>query len=708
MISLSGTTSLVDRLCYSPSAKDSPTFTLPSSLQKELNTPPQEGSGVGQGPPSRVEVAPKTRSAGSTTERAGVHTAPAVSVMGARSAPKTDTPKIAAWIDPGIDVGLQPKYLRYNLWTTTGQCAPYCTADWSETATPLVRPPERELANPVVTQTLQDHSHFFAVHTPISVNVFEYLLADHPNQPFVTSVCRGLRKGFWPWANTLRDDLPEFHLQEPNGTYNEKQLEFFRKQLRHEQEKGRYLPSAGRTLLPGMYVSPICAVPKPGSTDLRLVNDHSAGPHSLNSMINHSKVTGFPLDNLHQMGGLLLNFRCAYPDILLTMWKSDISEAYRVCPMHPAWQLKQAVAIDGEYYIDRSNCFRSSAFFTIFISVNSLVAWIAGKKRNIAPLLTYIDDSSGFASFTFYEPYAKSFPTPQTRLLRLWDELGIPHKPSKQIFESTLPIIGIVIDPNELTFTLQDATKQRLQEEIADWTQKAGVKFRLRRWQQLAGWINWALNVCLMARPCLSNIYQKIMGKQDRSKSLWVNNTVKADLRWEERVFKAFQGTYLLKSVAWEPHEADTTIFCDACPSGLRYWFERRSVGFYSPAPMNLPTDTIFYLEALCVLSALTHAVITKDPYSKILIYTDSHNTVDIFNTLRAAPLYNAILQALLMPVRAAAASFVSCTSQEMTTKLPTPSHVTDLTTQPPCDPHCESNHSQPLCCLNALCNPRR
>ncbi len=60
-------------------------------------------------------------------------------------------------------------------------------------------------------------------------------------------------------------------------------------------------------------------------------------------------------------------------------------------PMHPIWQIKQAVCVDGEYYIDRANCFGSSAFFAIFIFVNSFIAWIARKESEIASHITYIE-----------------------------------------------------------------------------------------------------------------------------------------------------------------------------------------------------------------------------------------------------------------------------------------------------------------------------
>jgi len=296
------------------------------------------------------------------------------------------------------------------------------TAEWSETAVPLPRPPKSELENPITTVTIASHAHLFDVKTPIDVDVFESILSHHPIHPFIDSVLTGLWEGFWPWANTLSLHFPSCHAQPPNGRYEDERLSFFRDQLHHELECGRYSSSLGDSLLPGMYSMPIYTIPKPGSTDLCLVKDHSAGPYSLNSMINHSLVTSYPLDNLHQLGDMLLNLHVLTPGLDLVMWKSDIAEAYQMCPMHPLWQIKQAVHIDGEYYVDCANCVGSSASFTIYVSVNSLILWIAKRDRGISSLITYVDNSSGPAVATdmlFYEPYDTSLPSPQVSLLHL-------------------------------------------------------------------------------------------------------------------------------------------------------------------------------------------------------------------------------------------------------------------------------------------------
>jgi len=315
-----------------------------------------------------------------------------------------------------------------------------------------------ELNDQVVRKTIFDNPHLFCIVTPINVDHFQSLLSDHPNLPFVESVCAGLRHGFWPWANTQIEGYPSIYDGARPTPHDEKKAAFLRDQRDIEIAKGRFSSSFGTDLLPGMYCMPAHAVPKPNSSDLRMVTDHSAGPFSLNSMVNHDLVTGYPLDNMMHLGEMLLthHFNNVY-NRRTVVWKSDIAKAYCLMPLHPHWQIKQVNTVDGLRYVDRNNPFGNSSSAAIFISFNSLVAWIAKHKRGIANLATYIDDSSGFDfedDLLLYEPYATSFPCHQTMLLRLWDELSIPHKLKKQIFGPVIPIIGIDIDPNKMTLTL--------------------------------------------------------------------------------------------------------------------------------------------------------------------------------------------------------------------------------------------------------------
>ena len=488
--------------------------------------------------------------------------------------------------------------------------------------------------------------------TPIKIDTFKSLLKDHPNQPFVESVCVGLREGFWPWADTKSGDLPLTHDESRPMSTDLKQASFIRDQCLKERHKGYFSELFGKNLLPGMYSMPIYAVPKPHSEDLRMVTDHSAGPFSLNSMIDHTQVTGFPLDNVRHLGEMLLDARLSIGNVPLTLWKSDIADAYRLLPVSPYWQLKQVVTIDEERYIDRNLAFGSSGSPGIFISFNSLVGWIAKNVKLINYILEYVDDSSGcnlHGDTLYYEPYGLFLPTSQTKLLLLWDELGIPHKLRKQVFGCPLTIIGINVDANKMTLTLPQDVKSKLIEELKFWASRppksSSGSFKLKYWQRMAGWFNWALNVYPLLRPTLNNFYAKMNGKSNREQRVYINNAIWDDFLWALSHIERSDSVHLLKSFSWSPSLADFVIFCDACPEGMGFWYPVLKEGYYAPTPVNVPTNVIFYFETLCVLSALHHVQHIAPCGSRILIYTDNANSVDIFRSLGCLPSYNHLLK---------------------------------------------------------------
>jgi len=284
---------------------------------------------------------------------------------------------------------------------------------------------------------------------------------------------------------------------------------------------------------------PIYAVPKPHSDKLRLVNDHSSSRFSLNSMIAHDNVTGCLMDNLAQFGERVVELRKQSPDLVgpdsITVWKSDVEGAFCLCPMHPYWQIKQAVRIGNDFHIDHCNVFGSSASPAIFIAFNSLVTWIAKNERGVPFITTYVDDSSGCSwadDMAFYAPYKTHLPSPQARLLTLWDNLGIPHEERKQIHGPSIPVIGIQVNPNAMTYTLPAESHAKLLAKLEMWTSKKESRHTVRRWQHMAGWMNWCFNVYPFLRPALSNVYDKLQSKTNPTGSVWINNAVRNDLLW--------------------------------------------------------------------------------------------------------------------------------------------------------------------------------
>jgi hypothetical protein len=256
--------------------------------------------------------------------------------------------------------------------------------------------------------------------------------------------------------------------------------------------------------------------------------------------------------------------------------------------MHLLWQVRQGVRILGKLVIDRVNVFGGSASPAIFISVHALVAWIAKHERLIDDLI-YVDDLFGVeeeGQNVWYEPYKQHLPRQQARLLELWDELGIPHKQAKKIHGGCLPILGIEVDVNKLTLLLTKEAREQLEKELEEWSQQ-GIRRRVKEWQGVAGWLNWALNVYPLLRPALNSIYAKLKGKEQNMK-IWTNNAIREDLEWAKEKVKESDGILLLKSLSWEVHESRCVLETDACPDGYAYWYPATKQGFTASTPKTL------------------------------------------------------------------------------------------------------------------------
>ncbi|KIK55266.1 hypothetical protein GYMLUDRAFT_62687 [Collybiopsis luxurians FD-317 M1] len=221
-----------------------------------------------------------------------------------------------------------PKYLR-EIGVKRGESIIYSrTAGFTEVNEPLPCPPVEEF-NSVAWKTIQSNTHLFSVDTLIKHKELCALLIDHPNALFVLSVITALREGFWPWASTRPD--PSFPTTWDNSWAplpSDKERNFVDEQCKKEIELGRHSPAFGPDLLPGMYSTPVIAIPKPHSEKLRLVAHQSAGLFCQNNMVDKSQTKGARMDDLHTFIPLLLEFSHTNPGKELVLWKSNVASAF--------------------------------------------------------------------------------------------------------------------------------------------------------------------------------------------------------------------------------------------------------------------------------------------------------------------------------------------------------------------------------------------
>ncbi|KAI0054894.1 hypothetical protein BV25DRAFT_1787109, partial [Artomyces pyxidatus] len=191
----------------------------------------------------------------------------------------------------------------------------------------------------------------------------------------------------------------------------------------------------------------------------------------------------------------------------------------------------------------------------------SLVLWIAIKIWFISALLAYVDDAFSHDRATrlaLYAPYDAWYPPKQVRLLQLWDFLGIPHEKEKQVFGRSLVITGFLVDPRNMSISLERENVDKLITAVRDFVLNApGRRRPLVEWWRMLGWMNWALNVAPLLRPGLASAYAKTAGMTIRNAKVFINAAITRDWLWFADCLEHWDGIHILRARTWSGTDAD-------------------------------------------------------------------------------------------------------------------------------------------------------
>lgn len=534
------------------------------------------------------------------------------------------------------------------VWEDDGETSFSPCSQLSLTADPLPDRPPPRLLPPKLVRTVEKHPDIFKVVTTLNVDAFEGLLRKHPNRPFVRSVVQGFRQGFWPFANVPR---ARNTVDESKGSTKKPEFRnFLEEQRDKEVEAERFSPSIGTKLLPGMTCMPVHVVK--GSKKLRAIYDHSAGEHALNSMIPE-EARAVKLDGLKHFGYVLRRARALAESKNIVLFKSDVSSAYRIIPMSPYWQALQAVKIDGQYHVDRCNTFGNAASQRLFCAFSSLVLWIAENVYDVHDMLSYIDDNFSWDYATqkkYYEPYKKLLPIKQARLLQLWDILGIPHDIKKQEHGHVLTIIGFEVDVRRMRVRIPKAALDKILPKIESlYTSKAieTTKTTVKDIRQIAGKVNWTIEVNPLLRPGVDCLYRLVTGRMDPKETCTIDEETQQNLIWLAKHLRKPNGISFMYSIAWSRDEATQIIYATTLKGGMSFYIPRNQLLKYVPFPPQLTTDRELSLYGLanvaCAIEWASRGLGTVR--KRVLIYVEDDILDELFKTLRAPAGTSAVLR---------------------------------------------------------------
>ena len=511
------------------------------------------------------------------------------------------------------------------------------SASLSLEAEPLPVPDSSNLPDDLV-ETVTKNSHLFRIVTKLRVDRLEAYLRNHPNRPLVEWVLDGIKHGFYPRVEGDFATHPSNYDGSRRIGRQEEALAF--EQCIEEVKAGRYSEPFDN-LLPGMHVLPQCVINK--NNKPRVVMDNTSGPYAPNSILPRKQysVKGDKFEDFLRtlcQASLVHNKE-------LTLFKSDVSKAYRILPMHPYWQVRQVLKIQGQYYIDRCNSFGCRASGYIFVVFYSLVMWVAENNRGIQHLYAYIDDNFSYDlkdNMAEYKPYGICLPKKQVDLLTLWDDLEIPHEIKKQEYGQKLDIIGHTVNIQTSRVLMPDKTKSKILEAMSRFSETGERSISYGECQTLVGLIGWAATFLPHSQIVASSLREMMSGiKSNAPKTclLELNEDIVKEFDWLAAHIRNWEGYPLYKMIS----SRALAVHCEATPIGIGFYCAYNNRGYYEQVPPDVQHVEDAYVFA--IVQAIKWACSVRPHRECIRILCSSCVVTKMFQTYRPTKVeYNKFL----------------------------------------------------------------
>lgn len=526
-------------------------------------------------------------------------------------------------------------------------------------APPLPSPPLRVLLHPESMATLSAHPHDFQYGPKLlKEDAFRLALAEHPNRPWVNSLLRSIKDGFWP-SHSGQAPPPPTPSERARWTPSKAEdREVVLAQVLSDIESG-WTSEGTDEPIPGVVISGLFVVRREGDKP-RVVNDQSAS--GLNAGTRREDTPAV-YDTLVDLIRLLRHLGLDSLPSHAILWKTDVSAAFKALPMHPHWQLRQGIAVehrqqDGswrrKYHIEWRGAFGSRATPYLWTSVMGAVLWIVQHRGFVDYPLAYMDDAinvdlSGELVIHVFEGEEELVPKAVGATLDVWDELGYPYRRKKVVFGRKIPIIGLTVDLDALSVSLPSSSIITFAARVDRFLDKRlphGRSPPLREWRSLVGHASWALTVLPFARPHLTPLYAKLsLGGKSKTLAhagIFVNLEVTEGLRAIVRGLVEDEPLMLRDQglTEWTEEDADVVVYTDAClkaqgeeGSGLGFWYSWNGRRIYHYSRPNVRYAKIQFAETFTVAAAVVQILKARLPsLRRLLIRTDSAAAVYAFD----------------------------------------------------------------------------
>lgn len=367
--------------------------------------------------------------------------------------------------------------------------------------------------------------------------------------------------------------------------------------------------------LPNFVVSPLGAVPKPGSKDgVRLIHNLSHPFHG-DSINSHIAKEEYILSRFDEACEAVRKASPVHPDFDFHAWllKFDIAAAFKQVPVRKEDRSLLGMKWEGKYYFELVLPFglRTSGYRWEMYA--KALHHFFHHHLGIDLVIHYVDD------FLIVARTREDGDRYKVAITELCAKLGVPLEPSKTEGPThCLTFLGIEIDTVAMEMRLSKKRITELLTLLTSWDDT--LQINRAQLATLIGKLMFATYVVRPGRAFLKRLISLLLSLKDGEQKFGMSHTqrlsdaARADVAWWREFLNEWNGRSLLYELAWTESPL-IELFTDACKTGYgaRYgnaWFQGRWTNRQRAAAwVNTNVSMPFY-----ELHALVHAAVVWGP----------------------------------------------------------------------------------------------
>ena len=321
--------------------------------------------------------------------------------------------------------------------------------------------------------------------------------------------------------------------------------------IRKEVSKGRIAGPYMQAPLPLLHISPLGVVPKKDPGSYRLIHhlSHPKG-ESVNDHIPDevAKVTYQTIDTA------IMLIKSVGRGAFLA--KTDVSEAFRIMPVHPDQYHLLGMKWRGLFYFDRCLPMGCRSSCRIFERFSSALQWIAEQKLEVCHVSHVLDD------FLFIDSSYAGCRGALSGFIDMCQDIGVPIADDKTFLPSTtMTFLGYELDTEAMVVRLPKDKLDNCGKLIQEALKKP--KITLKGLQCIIGTLNFACGVIIPGRAFLRRLIDLTIGIVKPFYFIRITSEAREDLRTWAEFLRVYNGKTLFLEDRWRS-STQLRLFTDA------------------------------------------------------------------------------------------------------------------------------------------------